>query len=197
MFAYCNNSPLSFCDPRGNSPVQSYVLGDDNCNNIPDYLEIRWYQQTIRASGQLNQVSVSVRTSQDGKRCAVDCSVPFSSFETKDASMNTVYMLDNPLYFYAVCKEIEKLVRGKERREKNSGATLSGSMTFAHIYQELKYHYDGYRTIPKGFSFYESCVIADLNYDEYRIFCLPLYLITVPQVYDKIYVIELSEYSGF
>ena len=178
MFAYCINEPISLCDSRGNTPA---VVGDENGNHIPDYLEIRWYQQTIRASGQLNQVEPYLNKYDDGKRCAVDCSVPFSSFEVTDS--NTIYLLDNPLYFYAVCKEVERLIREQEQIERDRGEVLTGSMSFTHIYQEMKYHYDGYRILPKNSSFYISCSTADLYYDEKRVSCLPMYFIEVPHYF--------------
>lgn len=57
---------------------------------------------------------------------------------------------------------------------------IEGSMGFDHIYQELTYHYLGYSVFEEGDRFYGSCVVADLNYDESRIICYPMYLIPVP-----------------
>lgn len=183
MFAYCGNNPINSNDPTGNVEVayNNLIFDDFNKNNIPDYLEIRWYRQTIRTSGLIDQINITVGNPDD-KRCAVDCSVPFSPFETTDSKGNTLYPLDNPLYFYAVCMEIEALIRAKERSIRKTGKVLTGSLSFVHIYQEMKYHYVGYRTIPSQFPFYDNCTSAELNYDEDRLLCLPMYSIQVPIV---------------
>ena len=68
----------------------------------------------------------------------------------------------------------------EEKKQIDSGMELAGSMSFGHIYQELTFHFCGYRTLPTWTSYYDSCVIADLNYDENRLICRPMRWIEVP-----------------
>ena len=179
MFAYCGNNPTNKNDASGHRPM---IIGDDNENEIPDYLEVRWFRQTIRAKKMLEKKKVSfpVKNRQDG--VAVDCNVPFAEFEETDSNGNKYNLLDNPLFFYAVCQEIEYEVRIEEKKCIDKGQNIAGSMSFIDIYQELKYHYDGYKTLPEWSSFYENCKEAYLNYDEDRLFCWPRKLISVPEI---------------
>ena len=49
MFAYCLNNPVNARDPSGYDSST-----DENGNGIPDYLERRWHEQTIRE--KMNQI---------------------------------------------------------------------------------------------------------------------------------------------
>ena len=50
MFAYCNNNPVNRTDEVG---TVSSSTEDNNNNGIPDYLEIRWREQTLKAKSNL------------------------------------------------------------------------------------------------------------------------------------------------
>ena len=171
-------------DPTGHSTV----AGDDNGNAVPDYLEIKWFRMTIRAKKLLSASMFTVNARKKG--VAVDCKVRFKDFEVTKANGEKRNMLENRLFLYAVCKEIEEGVRKKERECIQEGNTLAGSMSFKHIYQELSYHYLGYKTFSEGSSFYKRCEEADLNYDEDRPLCYPMYLISVPTIVPGIITYE-------
>lgn len=88
--------------------------------------------------------------------------------------------LDSELYRFVFCKEIEAIIRVQETQLCDAGYELKGSMSFDHIYQELSYHYLGYRYLPETSSYYGSCEVANLNYDENRWQCFPMKCISVP-----------------
>ena len=87
MFAYCNNNPVNRTDEVG---TVSSSTEDNNNNGIPDYLEIRWREQTIKAKNNLSLDQETGFTVIAGTtlRAAIGVSVSISAYYAFDMHGN-------------------------------------------------------------------------------------------------------------
>jgi len=175
MFAYCLNNPVNMTDLNGEAASSNE---DTDGNGIPDYLDKRYIKLTAEYYARSSKYTQYKVVERNGGEVAVDCNVPFELYTRKYKSEETLF--DNELFAEYYCKAVADIVELKTKAEREKGKNIAGMMSYEHIYQELAYHYMGYKLSSEGGWVYEHCKAAYLNFDEDRLYCWPMRYIEVP-----------------
>lgn len=87
------------------------------------------------------------------------------------------------------CVGLEERVKSRSDALRKEGYPVKGVMDYRHLFREIRYHYLAYRCIRPNARLLgrirSRCVRADLNFDERRLFSLPMYLLPVKKRPDK------------